>query len=242
MDSTLANKLLFAQLNSGRSVEITVTGVSMTPTFFEGDRITVERQNDYSPGDIVVFVYKHDELIVHRLLKVNTGRYYCKGDNSFRLEDMSKEQIAGKVTHLNGNEITMCSPVLIRLSHLVNRAFRSNKYNSDLTKLSGIYRFYHNYMYQKGTTNMKYKKNDTMDYIQSDETTLAVFDSDTGDTHLFDETGIDILECLNQACDMEELLDKLCQIYSVAKEDIRKDVENFINETVSKKVVEVICE
>ena len=39
---------------------------------------------------------------------------------------------------------------------------------------------------------MTYQKNKEMDYIFSDETSLAVFDSESGDTHFFDETGIDI--------------------------------------------------
>ena len=79
-----------------------------------------------------------------------------------------------------------------------------------------------------------------MDYIQTDETSLAVFDPETGDTHFFDETGIDILNILSEPCDLDMLLSKLCEIYDVAPDDIHEDVEEFLSETVEKKVVEVL--
>ena len=87
---------------------------------------------------------------------------------------------------------------------------------------------------------MIYKKNENMDYIQTDETSLAVFDPETGDTHFFDETGIDILNILSEPCDLELLLSKLCEIYDVTADEIRADIEEFLAETVEKKVVEIL--
>ena len=87
---------------------------------------------------------------------------------------------------------------------------------------------------------MKYQKNESMDYIPSDETSLAVFDPATGNTHFFDETGIDILNCLEPPCDMETLLNRLVEIYDVTADDIREDVTAFLVECVSKRVVEII--
>ena len=87
---------------------------------------------------------------------------------------------------------------------------------------------------------MKYKKNESMDYIPSDETSLAVFDPETGDTHFFDETSIDILNAIDDPCDMETLLARLCEIYDATPDDIRADVEEFLTDCVAKKVIEIV--
>lgn len=84
---------------------------------------------------------------------------------------------------------------------------------------------------------MTYQKNKDMDYISADETSLAVFDAESGDTHFFDETGVDILNCLDAPITLEELLDKLCEIYDASPSDIRADVEEFIAECIVKRVV-----
>ena len=84
---------------------------------------------------------------------------------------------------------------------------------------------------------MIYKKNEQMDYIPADETSLAVFDPETGDTHFFNETGVDILNCLNMPCDLDTLLERLCLIYDASPDDIRSDVEEFLADTVAKRVV-----
>ena len=57
------------------------------------------------------------------------------------------------------------------------------------------------------------------------------------ETHFFEETGVDILHCLNEPCTIEELLDKLCETYDVTPAYIRDDVEEFLAECVVKKVV-----
>lgn len=60
---------------------------------------------------------------------------------------------------------------------------------------------------------MKYVKNTKMDFIQTDDTSLTVYDPESGDTHFFDETGTDILSFLSEPCGLEELLEKLCGVY-----------------------------
>ena len=239
MNNELWQKILFASLRAGRQMTIDVTGVSMEPTMRAGDRITLCRAERYEIGDILVFTYK-GELLVHRLLKEENGRYFCKGDNAFRLEDVTEEEIAGKVILCNGQPLFPFSPEEIALSYLVNRAFRKCGYDAEKTKQSGIYRFYHQTIQKAEDNTMKYKKNESMDYIPSDETSLAVFDPESGDTHFFDETGIDILNCLDDPCNLPTLLDRLCEIYDATPDDIREDVQAFLVQCVSKKVVEVV--
>ena len=239
MQMDVWHNILYAQLRSGRDVNITVTGVSMEPSLYAGDVVTLRRADSYEIGDVLVFLYKNNELLIHRLLRVKNGRYYCKGDNALRLEDMPYEKIAGKVVLKNGLPLTPPTQTALTLSYLVNRAFRKNGYNADETQKTGIYRFYQQYMKKAEDLTMTYKKNEAMDYISADETTLAVFDPESGDTHFFDETGVDILNCLEVPCTMETLLDKLCEIYDASALDIQADVEEFLAECIAKKVVVV---
>ena len=240
MDKALTVKLLQAQAKANRPFEISVSGVSMNPQLYEGDIITVMPMPEYAVGDIVVFVYKNNDVLVHRLLRMDDGIYYCKGDNSFRLEDINKNQIIGKVVKANGTEIKPPTDRLLSLSYCVNRELIRCRYDIEKTKQTPIYKLYEKTILRKEENIMIYKKNEAMDYIKVDDTSLAVFDPESGDTHFFDETGMDILECLSQPITMEDLLSKLCKIYDAQPEDIKDDVEEFITDTVAKKVVEVL--
>ena len=87
---------------------------------------------------------------------------------------------------------------------------------------------------------MNYKKTEKMDFIVTDETSLAVFDPESGDTYFFNEIGLDILNCINEPCSLEIILKKLCSIYDVTAEDIKNDVEEFLADTVTKGIVEIL--
>lgn len=237
MNNDLLKRILFMKLRKGDDVDITVTGISMEPLLYAGDIVTLRHTDNYEIGDILAFVYKNGELLIHRLLEVKNGRYYCKGDNALRLEDITLDQIAGKAVLKNGAAFPSPNEAMITLSLLVNRAFRKSGYRADETRKSDIYRFYQQYMRKTEDLEMTYKINDSMDYISADATSLAVFDPESGDTHFFDETGIDILNCLNTPCTMQELLNKLCEIYDATADDIRADVYEFLAECISKRVV-----
>lgn len=238
MDRQLAAKLLPLIIKAKGEAEISVTGVSMNPTLFDGDKIKIEKNEKYFPGDILVFTYMNEELLVHRLLKIS-GRYFCKGDNSFRLEDIPTENIIGKVTAVNGNPINVWQKWKVNLSYAVNQSFKKSKYDIEKTLQTDIYKLYSALIFRK-EEKMMYKKTEKMDFILSDETSLAVFDPDSGNTYFFDETGIDILNALDEPCEINELLEKLCEIYSVKPSEIKEDVEEFLADTVVKGVVEIV--
>lgn len=239
MNNNLIIKILPAVLKTKGQAELTVTGTSMEPTLIEGDLITIIKCNNYTIGDILVFDYKNEGLLVHRLLKTSI-RYFCKGDNSFRLEDMPAENIIGKVTAVNGVPIAVWQKWKIDLSYAVNRSFVKSKYDITNTMQTDIYKLYSALILGKEENKMNYKKTDKMDFILSDETSLAVFDPESNNTYFFDETGIDILNCLDIPCNIEMLLDMLCNIYSASPEDIRADVEEFLADTVTKGIVEIV--
>lgn len=87
---------------------------------------------------------------------------------------------------------------------------------------------------------MNYKKNTNLDYMLLDETSLAVFDAETKNTYFFDETGINILNILEEPCDIDALLNKLCEIYAVEPDEIRVDVEEFLTDTLAKGVINTL--
>ena len=239
MNNNLIIKILPAVLKTKGQAELTVTGTSMEPTLIEGDLITIIKCNNYTIGDILVFDYKNEGLLVHRLLKTSI-RYFCKGDNSFRLEDMPAEKTIGKVTAVNGVPIAVWQKWKIDLSYAVNRSFVKSKYDITNTMQTDIYKLYSALILGKEENKMNYKKTDKMDFILSDETSLAVFDPESNNTYFFDETGIDILNCLDIPCNIEMLLDMLCNIYSASPEDIRANVEEFLADTVTKGIVEIV--
>lgn len=239
MDNNLMAKLLPSIINSKGQANITVTGVSMNPTLFENDTVTIIKCDQYEIGDVLVFNYKNGDLLIHRLIKRN-GRYFCKGDNAFRLEDIEYAQIIGKAVLVNNVPLPTWNKWKIDLSYAVNRKFVELRYDLKELVKTDIYKLYSDLILRKEEIKMNYKKTDKMDFIYSDETSLAVFDADSGNTYFFDETGIDILNCLNTPCNIDTLLKKLCEIYSAAPEDIRADVEEFLADIVTKGIVEIV--
>ena len=121
-----------------RILHVKISGNSMYPVISNGDVVIVKSKIKYIPGDIIVFIYK-GSLLVHRLIKIENGRYFCKGDNSFRLEDIEPSQIIGFVIldsdpHRNDT--------FIKHSYEIDRLFRANGYNHAKTMISKEYQKY----------------------------------------------------------------------------------------------------
>lgn len=148
-------QILKAKSKRGLPFETTVTGVSMQPVLQAGDLLMVQPCDNYLPGEICVFLYKQGELLVHRLLKVERERYYLKGDNAFRLEDVDADQILGKVIQITrGGKCWTpppCSAEQIENSLDVNRAFVHCRYDVEKTMESLIYQAYRSNYLVEGT-------------------------------------------------------------------------------------------
>lgn len=231
-------ELLAAMLRSNDSAVITVEGISMLPTLQEGDTILISKSQNYELGDILVFAYPTEELLVHRLIQKTENTLYCKGDNAFRLEEVSPNQVYGKVVMVNGLEILPWPLWKVNLSYAVHCEFINCQNVISQTRQTQIYKLYNEIiLINEGAVHMTYRKNESMEFIQADASSLAVFDSESGDAHFFDETGIDILNILSTPHTLEALIGELCSIYAVKPEEIQEDVEEFVSETVSKKVV-----
>ena len=136
MNDLTQKQLLLLRSKVKKPFELRVDGISMLPILHPGDSIRVCAKDEYAVGDILVFFYKDDSLLVHRLLKVENGRYFCKGDNAFRLEDIEKQNIVGAVMldHDANN-----SPDFIAATYSISRIFRKMAYNPEKTKSSAEY-------------------------------------------------------------------------------------------------------
>lgn len=123
------------------SLKLKVEGTSMIPILQPGDSIVVCPKEEYVVGDILVFYYKNDDLLVHRLLQIRNGRLLCKGDNSFRIEDILPDQIIGAVQlEIDPNR----TEDFIGASLKINKIFRTCGYNSDLIRQHPEYIEYKN--------------------------------------------------------------------------------------------------
>ena len=140
-------KILKQRLDKGLTDQIYVKGNSMNPILQESDCITLTTAESYFVGDILVFIYKSGRFLVHRLLQINNGVYYCKGDNSFRLEEVCFTQIFGKVISVrrkdNNVPLPTVSEAFIKHSLQVNQEFIRCRYNVKKTMDTKIYKEYY---------------------------------------------------------------------------------------------------
>lgn len=138
--STESNDLLFLRAKVPYSFEIIVHGTSMQPILHDGDTITLCRKDEYVPGDILVFAYNYGAILVHRLLKIENGRYICKGDNAFRLESVKPEQIAGAVILDNDPHR---NSAFLEASLKINHIFHRCRFDKELTRKTKEYQAYY---------------------------------------------------------------------------------------------------
>ena len=138
MDIVLSQKILNRILTLYRETELKVEGISMMPVICPGDTVTIKENEKYYRGDIIVYAYKKI-LLVHRILKIENDLILCKGDNSFRIEDITTDQIIGKVIKIKGNAPPIVNSEILDLSFAVGREFKKNRYNQNLTMQSEVY-------------------------------------------------------------------------------------------------------
>jgi signal peptidase I len=82
----------------GRSDYVVTSGISMQPRFHTGDLAIVREQPSYHVGEIVAYHSKVlDTTVLHRIVKIQNGRYFFKGDNNnfVDFEHPTKTQLIG---------------------------------------------------------------------------------------------------------------------------------------------------
>lgn len=84
----------------GQTSYAVVDGISMNPVLHAGDLVVVRTAPSYGVGDVVL--YRNPFLrrdVLHRILKVQDGRYYFKGDNNEFVDPgyATRDQLIGKL-------------------------------------------------------------------------------------------------------------------------------------------------
>lgn len=115
MMKQLSNECFFAwvesEIENGRSVKFRVKGNSMLPLLRSGvDEVVVCpcRKEDLKPLDVVLFRHA-GRHVLHRIIKVEHGRYLMQGDGVWRFhEECGAEVIVGivkKICRPTGKEV-----------------------------------------------------------------------------------------------------------------------------------------
>lgn len=100
----IAHDLVRESLSSQGSARLRVISNSMAPLINIDDFVIIERVQDYRRGDIVV-IDRKGELITHRLVKVESQKWYTKGDRFHSLDaPVSEDDIIGKVIEIESHD------------------------------------------------------------------------------------------------------------------------------------------
>lgn len=134
------DKILKLLINAREQVQIKAKGVSMYPEISNNADIVIEKSSQYSVGDILVYNYKDEGLLVHRLLTTNPT-YICKGDNAFRLESILLSDIIGKVVSVDGCPVKRWCNWKIELSLKIGNLYLESQ-NGEEVIASSLFKLY----------------------------------------------------------------------------------------------------
>lgn len=84
---------------------------------------------------------------------------------------------------------------------------------------------------------MLFKKNPDMEYIDTDESGLVIFNPDSGDTCIVDEIGVSLFKAMGEGADLDTIVDTLLLEYAAPREEIYHDVEEFLNQLIEQGIV-----
>ena len=145
MNPSLFMKYTKIRLQSGQTVAVTVGGESMAPVLHNGDQVRVVRQDEYAIGDILMYDYKEEGTLLHRLLEIRDGHFFCKGDNSYRLEEVAEADVYGVAIAVvrDGVVVPLVCPKGLPLSSLaVHKHLKELGLNLDALHKSELYQAY----------------------------------------------------------------------------------------------------
>ncbi|MCC2255316.1 S24/S26 family peptidase [Ruminococcus sp. CLA-AA-H200] len=109
-------ELMEREFPAGRSIVLTVTGHSMSPTLSHlRDQVYLTSPQRRKPrrGEIVFFQRKDGTCILHRIIKEEGNQFVINGDSQTWTEVISRDQVLGVAEGIvrNGRYISCNSPV-----------------------------------------------------------------------------------------------------------------------------------
>ncbi|MCW2804417.1 MAG: hypothetical protein JWN06_2634 [Propionibacteriaceae bacterium] len=89
-------------LLTGRAAFVTTHGVSMNPTYYQGDLVLVAKADSYQVGDIAAYRLKSRVVVLHRIIDGDDSGFVFKGDNnqSIDIAQPTSDQLVGKAVLL----------------------------------------------------------------------------------------------------------------------------------------------
>lgn len=229
MNPRLLKRIMALNQTCPDNVTITVFGKSMKPMLSGGDKINVKVTKQCSLGDVVVFFY-NGELLVHRVIKLTDERIWCKGDNSFRTEKITHNDVFGNVVSINGMPIKPFPKYLTSLSYIVSREFYKAGLNKDKIEKTGIYIFYRNALNMSFDDDLLFQRDSALNY--DIENNIVAF-NDENIIRVEKEPGmiINFLECPKTFREIKEEL-------FLANTD--EHLAEHITDLIIKKIVHIL--
>lgn len=91
---------ILKRIVTNKDLKLRVSGISMLPVLTNGDFVYIHRTLEIKTNDIVAYFYKGN-ILVHRVLRIANGIYWCKGDNTVSFERVKDEDLLGAVTKID---------------------------------------------------------------------------------------------------------------------------------------------
>ena len=91
---------LTAYMEAHGSAQLLVVGHSMVPMLRNGrDRVTlIPAQRSLKAGDVIFFQRNADQLVLHRIIRMDGKCFLCSGDHQHQLEKVHPQQIIAVVS------------------------------------------------------------------------------------------------------------------------------------------------
>lgn len=97
IDNETFFEVVKAELKSNKQVQFTVKGQSMWPFFHHNKTVvTIDVPLNLKKYDVVLFEY-HDQVLLHRIIKMKQDTITLRGDATYRKEVVNRDAIFGKV-------------------------------------------------------------------------------------------------------------------------------------------------
>lgn len=228
MNIPLMPELLRKILLQHGQVEVSIAGSSMYPIFCEHDTVTIKPSASYNLGDILVYPYKSQGLLIHRVIYVDDV-FYCKGDNAFKTETIHSDTVLGKAVLVNQNPIREWQEWQIQFSITIAKLFMKLHQNYDATMHTPVYRMYTDVIL-KQSNSLIYKTKQ----INFDANQLPI------NQPLQFELVSSILHFFIQPNTLDNLLHHLYNFYPMDIHDLQNDVMLFLIRAVADNMISIL--